>query len=147
MNVQKDSVFLIRILFKTLDAKLLNESVGTLYPIQKLDNLRAQISFGFAAPVFKRTTVKKIEQYLGNVVKHTHHRVGLQAQVVAIEQSLGRKSHNLSVFINHRNQPHFLQLRNLTFLQLENNDVHFVNTRSEERRVGKECRSRWSPNP
>ena len=24
-------------------------------------------------------------------------------------------------------------------------DKHFVNDRSEERRVGKECRSRWSP--
>ena len=27
----------------------------------------------------------------------------------------------------------------------ENADAHVVVTRSEERRVGKECRSRWSP--
>ena len=25
------------------------------------------------------------------------------------------------------------------------NNLDFINTRSEERRVGKECRSRWSP--
>ena len=45
----------------------------------------------------------------------------------------------------------YLQTKSPTFLA-SNNSYHYINdikknlhTRSEERRVGKECRSRWSP--
>ena len=32
-----------------------------------------------------------------------------------------------------------------SFLETENDKEKITTTRSEERRVGKECRSRWSP--
>ena len=35
--------------------------------------------------------------------------------------------------------------REIHSLLMERRDQYFVTTRSEERRVGKECRSRWSP--
>ena len=39
------------------------------------------------------------------------------------------------------------EIRNLLRLYLENENYHVIEAedRSEERRVGKECRSRWSP--
>ena len=33
----------------------------------------------------------------------------------------------------------------ISFLRLQFTDILGINKRSEERRVGKECRSRWSP--
>ena len=52
----------------------------------------------------------------------------------------GKSIGNLLYFIAITSANHFQQLLDILFPE-----YYFVLIRSEERRVGKECRSRWSP--
>ena len=97
-----------------------------MYAIQKLTDLATQIPFRLAVPVLKGTAVEEIHQHFRYPIEHTDYGIGLQSQVVPVEQCLGRESHHLAVFLYHRNQANLLDFGNLAFFQVEGNPVHLA---------------------
>ena len=88
--------------------------------------MSTQIPFCLAVPVLESAPVEEVHQYLGHPVEHTYHRIGLQAQVVAVEQRLGGERHHLAVFLHHGNQTNLLQFGDLALLQIESHSVHLA---------------------
>ena len=119
MNVEENTVFLLRIALETKNLEFLNQASGTLYAIQKLADLTTQIPFRLAVPVLKGTAVEEIHQHFRYPIEHTDYGIGLQSQVVPVEQCLGRESHHPAVFLHHRNQANLLDFGNLAFFQVE----------------------------
>lgn len=118
MNVEENAVFLLRVTLETKNLELLNQASGSLYAVQELADLTSQIPFRLAVPVFKGTAVEEVHQHFRHPVEHTYHGIGLQSQVIPIEQSLGRESHHLAVLLHHRNQANLLDSFYLDFPNL-----------------------------
>ena len=99
MNVEENAVFLLRVTLETKNLELLNQASGSLYAVQELADLTSQIPFRLAVPVFKGTAVEEVHQHFRHPVEHTDHGIGLQSQIIPIEQSLGRESHHLAIYL------------------------------------------------
>ena len=67
------------------------------------------------------------------------------ASVAAQKVSFGTSGHRGSSFLSSFNEGHILAITQAICQYRQKNGVDGPLFRSEERRVGKECRSRWSP--
>lgn len=109
MNIEKNLILLIRILLYLEYLKLLNESARSLYTIQELDNLRTKVCFSTRCPVFKGPSVEEVKQHLRNIVEDSYHRVGLQTDIITVEERLSRERHHPAVLIDHWDETHTLK--------------------------------------
>src|SRR5260370_19873099 len=81
--------------------------------------------------------------------RHTRFKCDWSSDVCSSDLTASRpesiqwaKEHGATYTISHR-EAFAPQLKRLGFESVD--DIFCLNSRSEERRVGKECRSRWSP--
>ena len=93
VNVEENTVFLLRIALETKNLEFFESSVpGTLYAIQKLADLTTQIPFRLVVPVLKGTAVEEIHQHFRYPIEHTDYGIGLQSQVVPLNNVLAEKA-------------------------------------------------------
>ena len=126
MDVDVDAVFLDLVLLDEEDLELLDQARRALDAVEVLDDLAAQVGLRACRPVLEGAAVEEVEEHLGHVVEHPHHRVGLQAEVVAVEEGLAREGHHLGVLVDHGNQAHALQVRDLALLEVEAHAIDLV---------------------
>src|SRR5258708_6768857 len=124
------------------------------YSIANNLHFKYRYLFKMLAEAYEQISVFKM-QVIRNAVLHTRDYLTQLADVFANVKSSYKNQMMRKAQASHDTRPlHFTTLKSngkkvLVFLSANNKlygDILFkIFTRSEERRVGKECRSRWSP--